>query len=133
MGHVPLRLLRVANPLVRAILRSPAHRLLSGRLVLLAYRGRRTGRTYEIPLRHAETADGRLVAVAVRPEQKLWWRSLVEPTPVALVFRGDRLEATAELADGAERAAALASYVAGSRRVASLTDDAAVVVFSPRR
>ena len=68
----PLRLLRLANPVVRGVLDSPAHRLLSGRLLVLEYRGRRSGRTFRIPLRYAETRDGSLVAIAVEPDRKHW-------------------------------------------------------------
>ena len=79
--RVPLRALRLANPLVRVVLRSPVHRVLSGRLLVLSYRGHRSGRTFRIPLRYAETADGAFVAVAVRPDRKLWWRSFRAGTP----------------------------------------------------
>ncbi len=126
-----LRLLRLANPVVRLILRSPAHGLLSGRLLLLSYTGRRSGRNYEIPLRYAETGDDRLVAVALRPARKLWWRSLGEPTRVFLLVRGERRSFMGSLADGPERDEALARYVAGRDRLERLTRDAAVVVFTP--
>ena len=43
----------------RAILRSPAHGVLSRSLAVLEYEGRRSGRTFAIPLRYAETAGGR--------------------------------------------------------------------------
>ena len=42
-GATGLRVLRLANPFVRVVLESRAHRLVSGRLLLLAYRGRRSG------------------------------------------------------------------------------------------
>lgn len=129
----PLRLLRLANPFVRLVLRSPLHGLLSERLLVLTYRGRRTGEQYEIPLRYVAGADGRLVAVAVRPERKLWWRSLVEPTPVFLLLRGERLAAMGSVAAGPEREAALAAYLGATKRGVRLTEDAAVVVFAPRR
>ncbi len=69
-----LRLLRFANPLVRALLSSPAHPLLGRRLVVLTYHGHRSGRAFSIPLRYAELHDGGLVALAVDHERKLWWR-----------------------------------------------------------
>lgn len=39
---------RLVNPLVRTLLRSPLHFLLSRRLLLLQITGRRTGRVFEI-------------------------------------------------------------------------------------
>lgn len=129
----PLRLLRVGNPLVRAILRSPLHGLLSRRLVVLDYEGRRTGRSFAIPLRYAETADGRLVALAVEPRRKQWWRSFVEPRAAVVLHRGRRHEVVGTLAEGTARDAARESYVARYPRSARLVDDAALVVFERSR
>ena len=41
------------NSLVLAVLRSPAHRLLSGMAVELRYTGRRSGRVFAPPLQYA--------------------------------------------------------------------------------
>ena len=111
MPRPPFRLLRLANPAVRAVLESPAHSLLSGTLVVLAYRGHRTGRAFRIPLRYAETPGGRIVALAVRPERKLWWRTFVEPAAATAVLRGARREVGGHVLDGAERRAALRAYL----------------------
>ena len=128
----PLRLLRLANPVVRGLLDSPAHRLLSGRLLVLEYRGRRSGRTFRIPLRYAATRDGSLVAIAVEPDRKLWWRSFATSDRATLTLRGGRVEAHGTLAEGRAREAALDAYVARWPRSAALAAGAAVVVFAPR-
>lgn len=128
---MPLRVLRLANPIVRALLRSPAHPLLSGRLLILSYQGRLSGRTFRIPLRYAETHDGRLVALAVRPERKLWWRSFVEPSLATVTLRGERREATGVVAEGVDRELALGAYLARYPRSARLAREAAVVVWCP--
>jgi hypothetical protein len=129
--RVPLRLLRLANPLVRGLLRSPAHGALSGRLLVLEYRGHRSGRTFRIPLRYAETADGTVVAVAVRPERKLWWRSFRQPADARLTMRGRAVDVRGALATGDTREEALAAYLARYPRSARLVRDAAVVVWCP--
>src|SRR5262245_46297129 len=98
-----LRLLRLANPLVRGVLGSPAHRLLSRQLLVLTYRGHRSGRSFRIPLRYVETADRAVIALAVRPERKLWWRSFVEPSAATLTVRGDRVVTTGALVEGDDR------------------------------
>ena len=126
-----VRLLRLANPLVRAVLGSRAHRILSGQLLVLTYRGHLSGRTFRIPLRFAEMADGRLAAVAVRPERKLWWRSFREPSHATLTLRGDPFEVRGAIVEGAERDAAIAAYVERHRRTAGLARGAAIVVFGP--
>ncbi|MCZ7587718.1 MAG: hypothetical protein M5U27_02405 [Gaiella sp.] len=125
----PLRLLRLGNPVVRSILRSPAHRLLSGSLAVLEYEGRTTGRRFAIPLRYAETHDGRLVAIAVPPDRKLWWRSFEEPRDARLELRGHAVRIVGRLAEGGARDEASAAYATRFPRSARLLEDAAVVVF----
>ncbi len=125
----PLRLLRLGNPIVRGILRSRAHRLLSGSLAVLEYEGRMSGRTFVIPLRYAETGDGRLVALAGDPGRKLWWRSFSEPHPAAVLLRRQRCKMVGTLAQGTLRDQARAAYAARYPRSTGLLGDAALVVF----
>jgi len=129
---LPLRALRVANPFVRGVLASRGHRVLSDQLVVLSYRGHRSGRAFQIPLRYAETGDGSIVALAVRPEGKQWWRSFGSPAPATIMLRGARIEAHGAVAEGEERAAALAAYTTRHPRSATLAEGAAIVVFTPR-
>jgi hypothetical protein len=139
----PLRLLRLANPVVRGVLGSRAHRLLSRALIVLEYRGRRSGRVFRIPLQYAVTGD-RIVALAVRPERKQWWRAFTERRPASILLAGDTLPVTGIVLDGAERREALRAYVARFPRAAGslrlgreAVDDAldrapaAVVAFDP--
>jgi hypothetical protein len=126
-----LRVLRLGNPLVRLVLESRAHRLLSGRLVLLSYRGHRSGREYRIPLRYAETPDRRFVALALRPAAKAWWRSFAAPGPATLTVRGSRIRVCGTLATQAGREEALDAYLARHRGSARFAHGAAVVVFTP--
>ena len=88
-------MLHAPNPLVRAILRSPVHRLLSGKVLLLRYTGRRSGTDYTIPVQYV--GDGQALRVTVGwPERKLWWRNLrPTATPVTLTVRGKELRAIA--------------------------------------
>ncbi len=58
----PLWLFRALNPLMRALLRSPFHGLLSGMLMLLSYTGRKSGRTYTIPIGYFDWDAGELMA-----------------------------------------------------------------------
>src|SRR3712207_6318731 len=51
------------NAVVLAVLRSRAHRLLSGSAIELRYTGRRSGRLYVLPVQYAGTGD-RLVVRA---------------------------------------------------------------------
>jgi hypothetical protein len=79
---------RVVNPVVSAVLRSAFHRVLSGRLVLLSYTGRRSGRTISLPVGYEERGPDQLTITVGRPSQKVWWRNLRDAAPVTLVLRG---------------------------------------------
>lgn len=135
---VALRALRVANPLVRGLLRSPAHGLLSGSLLVLSYRGRRSGRLFSIPVQYA-SEEGAFLVVAAMAESKQWWRTFRQPAPAELTLRRERIPVTGALVAGpAETRAALAAYAAARPRAARALGDldraaerAAVVRFTP--
>jgi deazaflavin-dependent oxidoreductase (nitroreductase family) len=75
------------NSLVLAVLRSPAHRLLSGMAIELRYTGRRSGRQYVLPVQYAR-AEERLVVVPQGAESKTWWRNFLTPQPVSVRLNG---------------------------------------------
>ncbi len=107
-----LRLRRaLLNPLASALLRSPAHRLLSGSHLVLAYTGRRSGRRRELPVMYARDG-GRLLVVAGRPEGKRWWRNFCEPREVEALVSGERRRGRGRLLAGKEREEALSAYLA---------------------
>ncbi len=84
------------NPLIAAILRSPAHYLLSLGLMLITVTGRRSGRSYTIPVGY-QRVDGALVVMVSRARHKQWWRNYREPSHVALRLRGREVLGRAEL------------------------------------
>jgi F420H(2)-dependent quinone reductase len=82
---------RIVNPALKAILRSPIHGLASGRVALLTYTGRGSGREYTIPCFYRDKGDEVTIAVGW-PDRKVWWRNLTgEGGPVRLVVRGREL------------------------------------------
>ena len=87
------------NAIVIALLRSPAHRVLSGRLIVLSYTGRRTGRRHTIPVGYTEH-PGHLVVMVGHPERKQWWRNLREPAPVRVLLRGTWCTASGVVTEG---------------------------------
>jgi F420H(2)-dependent quinone reductase len=94
------RLQRLGNLFVIGLLRSPAHRLLSGSLLLISFRGRRSGRRFTIPVMYAER-DGTLTVFVGHPERKTWWRNLRQGAEVELRLHGDRLRGQAAVASDA--------------------------------
>jgi hypothetical protein len=81
----PQRLVTLANPLVRAALRSPLHRPLDPALLLLHVTGRTTGRTYDIPVGYLRI-DDRLLVVT----QHAWRANLRGGAEVEVTLDGRR-------------------------------------------
>jgi deazaflavin-dependent oxidoreductase (nitroreductase family) len=71
------------NSIVLAVLRSPAHRLLSGMAIELRYTGRRSGRQYVLPVQYAREGQ-RLVVVPQGADAKRWWRNFLTQQPVSV-------------------------------------------------
>jgi F420H(2)-dependent quinone reductase len=103
---------RLVNPVVRLLLRSPLHRLLSRSLVLLGYQGRKSGPWRSLPCMYAH--DGQdLYIIPAHPDRKVWWRNLRQPTPVRLRLQGRDLNGTATASSDPEAVAAgLRRYLA---------------------
>ena len=51
------RMLRLGNPFVSMILRSPLHRVLSSQVLLLTFTGRKTGKLFTIPVYYTREGD----------------------------------------------------------------------------
>ncbi len=109
----------LVNPIVIAVLRSRLHRLLSGNLILVTYRGRRTGRERTIPVMYAEDGDRLVVLVGDAPA-KQWWRNLRAGAQVEVRLRGvlQRGHATVVTGDSGDTDALLATYLARFPRAA---------------
>lgn len=81
-----------------AVLRSRAHRLLSGLAIELRYTGRRSGRLYAIPVQYARDGQ-RLVVAPQGAEAKTWWRNFLTPQPVNVRLDGRLRVGTAVVVD----------------------------------
>ena len=86
------------NAVVLAVLRSRAHRLLSGSAIELRYTGRRSGRQYALPVQYAGAGD-HLVVRPQRWQSSTWWRNFRTPQPVTVRLAGRLHEGTARVVD----------------------------------
>lgn len=119
---------RIANPVLRWLLRSPAHGLLSRRLLLLEVRGMRSGRWFTFPVQYGRDGDA-FVVVPGYAAKKRWWRNLRVPSPVGYWHLGERGEGTGVVVTEADlKARSLAAYAAGRRRSSKSLDPAEAVV-----
>ncbi|MFQ5352358.1 MAG: nitroreductase/quinone reductase family protein [Candidatus Binatia bacterium] len=91
-------LYRVANPVVKALLRSPLHRIASGSLALLHFRGRKSGREFVTPLSYVRE-NGTVCFLSAHSTR--WWMNLREEgTPVSIEIARETLTGRARLWDG---------------------------------
>ncbi len=81
----PQALIRLGNPMVRLLLRSPLHRLLDPSVLLLHVTGRKTAREYNIPVNYVDMG-GRLAIVTVAA----WRVNLRGGADVGVTLRGRR-------------------------------------------
>lgn len=86
---------RVLNPMMNGLLRSPAHGVVSGSLMLLTFPGRRSGHPYTIPVQYVADGD-ELLVYAGRAQEKTWWRNLIGGVEVTVRLRGHERAGTAE-------------------------------------
>jgi hypothetical protein len=89
---------RFVNPIVRAILHSPLHGLLSGRLLLLTYT-RGNGEPRTIPVGYARDGDAVRISVG-GASHKRWWRAVRRNPDVTLLIRGVRRTGSASVVVG---------------------------------
>ena len=87
---------RLVNPMLRVLLRSPLHGLLSDSILLLTYRGKKSGQEYSLPVQYVRIGQTFYIIPGL-PERKTWWRNLTGGAPVDLWVRGEKLAAQAQV------------------------------------
>ena len=88
------------NPPMRALLRSPLHRIASSNLCLISYKGRRSGRAFTTPLSFMR--EGKIVRL-LSSHQTRWWLNFQDgPTDVEVEIAQETFQGRAEaiLEDG---------------------------------
>ena len=73
------------NPIVKGVLKSPFHGLLSGNTMVLSYQGRKSGRQYELPISYMNDGDC-VCSFAERESSR--WRNMIEGAEVGLRLAG---------------------------------------------
>jgi hypothetical protein len=82
---LPEPLFAIINPVMRFLLRSPAHGLLSDSLMLITFTGRKSGKQFTTPVRYMQTGDTVRCFTAAENQ---WWRNLRSGSRVSLLIKG---------------------------------------------
>lgn len=120
VAHTPplwVRAMKIVNPLVVGMLRSPLHGLVSNHLLVITLRGRKSGKLYHAPVEYLQ--DGNQIIV-ISHASRVWWRNLIGTADVMLHLRGFDVHAvgTAILAQDAIASAAQEIYHLSPERAA---------------
>ena len=80
------------NSVMKFVLRSPLHGIVSDKIMLLTFTGRKSSKSYTIPVSYTQK-DNTLAIFT----NHVWWRNLVDNAPVTLCLRGHLRKATVYL------------------------------------
>lgn len=83
--RIPEFMFCVINPMARMTLHSPAHFVMSDSLLVIKYVGRKSGKSYEVPVRYVEKGG---VVKCYTDKRSGWWPSLRDNPNVILRIRG---------------------------------------------
>jgi hypothetical protein len=107
----------VVNPVVRRLAKSPVHDLLGDGIVLIHFRGQRTGRALSTPA-NAVIAGDVLTLTSLR--RRAWWRNLRGGAPVVVTIGGRERAGWGEVLDAGRdgiAAVLVALYESGGHRI----------------
>ena len=90
-----------ANAAVETILKSPLHRLMSGKMVLVRYLGEQSSTEYTLPVQYADTHHGIVVLVGDH-DTKTWWRNFTTMGQAQVLLAGSWVPMTAHALLGSE-------------------------------
>ena len=107
----PEALAKVVNPLIRLLLRSPLHRPFSRHLMLLAFRGRKSGKRYEVVVGRHEVDEALFVPTGTTG--RLWRLNFRGGTSVEVTLGGSRRRGRGELVEEPDEVARIHRLLLG--------------------
>ena len=88
----------LVNPVIRGLLNSPMHGLVSGNIAVLHFTGRKSGRALSTPLSY--TREGNTVRLLSSQNTRWWHNFRGRDVGVEIELAGERLPGTAHLLEG---------------------------------
>ncbi len=114
---------KFVNKAITLLLRSPLHGLISTSIMLLTFKGRKSGKRYAIPVGYVRQRN-----TVVLFTDHDWYKNLLNQAPVLLYIQGKQLEGSAEvITDKEVTADELLAFVrknVGAARAYGVTIDA---------
>ena len=91
--RVPEPLFPLLNRIMKMLLHSPLHALMSGSIMVVYFTGRKTGRRGSTPVRYLRDDDG---LYCLTGRETRWWPNFLAAAPVELQVAGKRLSGSAQ-------------------------------------
>lgn len=100
--------MKVQNPFMKWLLRSPFHAVVSGMYLLITFTGRKSGNTYTTPVQYAQEGDTLHI---ITSEGYTWWKNLRGGADVQIHLRGQTYAAHADASTNSQTVLALLAKV----------------------
>ena len=109
--RLPEPLFPILNRVMKVLLHSPLHGLMSGSIMVIHFTGRKSGQRRSTPVRYLRDDDG---LFCLTGRETGWWPNFLAAAAVELQVAGKRLRATAQALpdDTGAKAAALGAMLA---------------------
>jgi deazaflavin-dependent oxidoreductase (nitroreductase family) len=92
------------NPMMIWLLKSPLHFFVSKNMMLVTYKGRKSGKTYTIPVNYIRDEH---TLYTTSWKDRTWWRNLRDGAPVQLRVQGQERIAIPKVSEANEEVASL--------------------------
>ena len=112
---------KIINPLMKGILKSPMHGMMSKDIATLEFTGRKSGRQMSTPVTYL-VKDGRIHCFTSK--ESTWWKNLVDAPEMAMVLARERFVGQPQVItdDYSTMQAALTDFLTAIPRDASFSN-----------
>jgi deazaflavin-dependent oxidoreductase (nitroreductase family) len=89
----------MANIAMKPLLQSPLHVVASGRIMLITFTGRKSGKIYTTPVEYQRTGD---TLMLFTQKSRTWWKNLEGGAPVTVCLHGQEMHGQADVSTNSE-------------------------------
>ena len=102
--------MKFGNGMMKTLLLSPFHKMISGNMMLITVKGRKSGKPYTIPVNYVQDGDE---VYATSQRDRTWWRNLRGGAEAILRLRGRDFQVAGDVVEEEQGVTAqLAVYLA---------------------
>lgn len=107
---LPKGAFKIVNPVIKSILRSPFHKIISGNFIVLTFKGRRTGKQVSTPVGYTRKSNSLIVFTF-----SSWWKNLKENPEVSILLQGRDVKGKIEIITDLNKVAQAVNLILDTR------------------